>query len=121
MQHRGFAGLVIICIALIIVSGCMGSSIGTAPDPIVGHWGGLMGTMYISLDAYPNGTADWSATGIMIGTMSVPGKWVKNPNGTYTLFTQNPALITISDDQIVMGDPTANFTLLRGLTYKKPN
>jgi len=111
------------CIALVLVAGC--ASVGSSPviipappaqDPVVDHWAGPMGSMYLSLDVYSNGTADWAVTdSTMMGTMSVPVQWVKNSNSSYTITTQPPNLITVSGDSMIIGGTGGNISLTRGL------
>lgn len=111
--------LAALIVGTVMMCGCM--SMG--PDPIVGHWGAVPGNMgiYLSLDAYSNGTATWTASSMLVGSMSVLAKWEKNPNGTYTLFTEEPSLITISGNNLIMGNTTDNLTLMRDFTYSSPS
>ncbi|MEI7858039.1 MAG: hypothetical protein WCH85_11140 [Methanomicrobiales archaeon] len=112
--------LVFVCIAVILTAGCTSAGIQVAPDPIVGHWGGMADINYMSFDAYSNGTGTLLISNLMVGSMSTPVKWGKNPNGTYTMFTETPAILTISDDKLIIGDGEKNPPLLRGFTYTPP-
>ncbi|MFA4859883.1 hypothetical protein [Methanoregula sp.] len=122
-MKTGYYLILASCIALILVAGCasVGSSTAVIPtlpaqDPIVDHWAGPMGSMYLSLDVYSNGTADWAVTdSSMMGTMSVPVTWVKNSNSSYTVTTQPLNLITIAGDSMIIGGANGNISMVRGL------
>jgi len=108
---------IVLLVAVVITAGCTNTPI-RAPDPIVGHWGGEMVGIYVSLDAFSNGSALWTVENPLIGSMAYPVKWEKNPNGTYTIFTEYPFVVTISDDKMYRG---GNITLTRGFVYTRPN
>ena len=124
-MKTGYYFIVASCIALILVAGCasVGSPASIIPtpqkqDPIIDHWAGPMGSMYLSLDVYSNGTADWAVTdSTMMGTMSVPVQWMKNSNSSYTVTTQPPNLITVSGDLMIIGGAGGNIILTRGLRF----
>jgi hypothetical protein len=109
--------LLFLCILGILAAGCTGPT----PDPLVGHWGGMIGMIYTSLDANQNGTAIWSAQSPLVGKIETPVKWQKNENGTYTLFTETPGILIISGDTMIFGNSKDNITLTRGLTYTPPS
>ena len=111
MKYLLFIGLLV---AIMIAAGC--TNIAT-PDPIVGHWGDMATVGYVSLDAYSNGTALWSIDSLLFGSMATPVKWEKNQNGTYTIFTEYPFVVTISGDKMIAG---GNSTLTRGFVYTRP-
>ncbi|MDD1699742.1 MAG: hypothetical protein LUQ04_02995 [Methanoregula sp.] len=113
--------LFIMLLAVVLITpGCTNAPIG-ASDPIVGYWGGMieydMGITIATLDAYSNGTALWSLENPLIGSFAIPVKWEKNPNGTYTIFTENPFIVTISGEKMDIG---SNNTLNRGFVYTRP-
>ena len=104
---------------LVLMSGCTNTEIGASQDPIVGHWGGIVEIGYMSLDAYPNSSAIWTIES-SLGSMVAPVKWEKNPNGTYTLFTKTPYILTISGDKMTVGDPIFDLTMRRDFVYTLP-
>jgi len=112
---------IVLLVAVVMIAGCTNTSLGV-PDPIVGHWGQIfgyeVGGIYVSLDAYSNGTAVWSRENPQFGSIVTPIKWEKNPNGTYTIFTEYPELVTISGDKMDIGG--GNYTLIRGFVYTHP-
>ena len=124
-MKRGYPFLVVPVVLLILVAGCasVGSSSITFPtplpqDPIIGHWGGSTGAMFLSVDAYSNGTASWAVTeSTMIGTMSIPATWEKNPNGSYTLTTYTPVLITVAGDSMIIGGDEGNVSITRNFRF----
>ncbi|MFA4878415.1 MAG: hypothetical protein WC586_13510 [Methanoregula sp.] len=111
---------IITCIVLVMVSGC--TSAVTTPavqnktpsDPVIGHWGGLMDTVYITLDVYPDGTATMAGTGSMTGSQIVPASWTRNPNGTYTILTSNPGVATVDGNKMVISSGGDDLELTRG-------
>ena len=124
-MKRGYHFIVVPVVLLILVAGC--ASVGgpslslpatPPPDPLIGHWGGPMGAMFLSVDAYSNGTAIWAVTeSKMIGTMSIPATWEKNPNGSYTLTTYTPILITVAGDSMIIGGDEGNVSLARNFQF----
>ena len=109
----------VLIIVLVLMSGCTSTEIGASQDPIVGHWGGNVEIGNMSLDAYPNSTAIWTIES-SLGSMVAPVKWEKNPNGTYTLFTKTPYILTISGDKMTVGDPMFDITIRRDFVYTLP-
>lgn len=101
---------------LVLMCGCTSTGIGASEDPIVGHWGGIVEIGYMSLDAYPNSTAIWTIES-SLGSIVASAKWEKNTNGTYTLFTETPYILTISGDKITVGDPIFDLTMRRDFVY----
>jgi hypothetical protein len=69
------------------------------------------------LDANSNGTAIWTVEKPLSGSMAIPIKWEKNPDGTYTLFTEYPNIVTISGNKMNM---PGNVILNRGFVYTPP-
>lgn len=116
MKKINTIGLVIV---FILLSGCTSTGIGVSQDPIVGHWGGIVEIGNMSLDAYPNNTAIWTIES-SLGSMVAPVRWEKNPNGTYTLFTKTPYILTISGDKITVGEPMFDLTMRRDFVYILP-
>lgn len=75
-------------------------------DPIVGFWGDTEGTLRLSMDFYPDGTAIRSITSSLLDTnASEPVTWERKTNGTYAVSSperKTPELYALVKDQLIL-------------------
>jgi hypothetical protein len=140
MRKTVFILLIVTCITVILVTGCINQEMGTPnqtttpiqittpfqtatsvqminPDPLVGQWGTIYWGDYVSLEVLNNGTGHWTVGNSPVWGNKSSLTWAKNANGTYTLITiEGPISAIISGHNLTWGNGADEITWFRGFT-----